>query len=588
MSAANNHQWMLVAPWYRWRRQITEEHVAATPRATRPIFQKFEAPAFVQSFLKDPQHSLKFIDGTDQYSQASLVNAPLVAAGSLAGRAVTFFRPKNADPPLAAPQRGILTQTSMRKLFLDTHQRHYLVVCELHCDAPGFPRVDPKEACQVGFVVRRRYLKLPSAARTTALPVLTQIIGIEAEIAELDEITPLRAYAAKKRAEKVKRFKDEGSFDGKRAALVARLAELREDLKEWAAENGVQTVNEGWIPTAFDKVGSWQIVEDQPEELIEKTYPLYRLAPNPDLPGHDAEGSTIYFGVVPTSALETDRNGRPRLDSQHVYEIRCFARRHKDDCPRTENTPDCHGELFWSLPTESYRIAPAADLAGTSNFPITIQMPDLRELAAQAATAPAGRFSPVRVVQPQALKPKVDGMSVSGGTLGMSGQICFFAIPLITIIAFFVLNLFLPIVVFIFGLWFLLVFKLCIPPTFEVDAGLQAELDVVGKLGLDVEANATVSAHFSGPPFNLNTALELNAKLTSDIAGYWTSEEGVKRSDADDAVANMANGALIPLHASARNKTEDANAEAPVRQIGPDLLDGMEFEPRETQRWEVR
>lgn len=51
--------------------------------------------------------------------------------------------------------------------------------------------------------------------------------------------------------------------------------------------------------------------------------------------------------------------------------------------------------------------------------------------------------------------------------------ICFFSIPLITIIASFVLNLFLPIVVLLFNLWFLLALRFCIPPSFSIAGGFR-------------------------------------------------------------------------------------------------------------------
>lgn len=47
-------------------------------------------------------------------------------------------------------------ETSTRKLFLDTHKRFYLVVCEVHCETLGFPSVNRQAICEAGFVVRRR------------------------------------------------------------------------------------------------------------------------------------------------------------------------------------------------------------------------------------------------------------------------------------------------------------------------------------------------------------------------------------------------------------------------------------------------
>jgi hypothetical protein len=71
-------------------------------------------------------------------------------------------------------------------------------------------------------------------------------------------------------------------------------------------------------------------------------------------------------------------------------------------------------------------------------------------------------------------------------------QICSFALPLITIVAYFLLRLFLPIVVFIFQLWFLLALRFCIPPSITIDAGLAARLDAMGG-GLDIDADVVVA-----------------------------------------------------------------------------------------------
>ena len=53
-----------------------------------------------------------------------------------------------------------------RKIFLDTHKRFYLVVCQIHCDAPGLPaRRTRDDVCEAGFVVRRRTTDIPPAGR---------------------------------------------------------------------------------------------------------------------------------------------------------------------------------------------------------------------------------------------------------------------------------------------------------------------------------------------------------------------------------------------------------------------------------------
>jgi len=567
-----NRPWKLVAPWYYWTRQIAAG--AKGPRGTRPAFQKFDQSDFVEGFLKDPQRSLKFKDEVDQVFAVNLIPAPVLSSGVFAGKSITFFAPKTGPGGAAKPQRASLVPQGIRKVFLDTHKRYYLVVCELHCDAPGFPTATADQACQTGFVVRRRYLKYPRSAQPAALALLKEIVAIEAQIAELDQTAPLRPPAARKRAAMVERLLADGSFGAKRAALAAQLSSKRAELQRWKDDNGVLSVQEGWIPGKFDKVGSWAIVEDAPATITESYLPLYPLFANPDIPGHDAEGKTIYFGVLPTSSLDTDEAGRARFDDRSIYEVRCFARRHKVGCPRTlATTPDCNGELFWSEPTEVYRLASQSDLVGTANRPITIQVPDLAELAAQAATLPFGKFSPVKFVQPQSLRPSISGgMSLSGGSMG--GQaICFFAIPLITLVALFVLQLFLPIVVFIFGLWFLLAFKFCIPPSFQIDAGLQAELNAIPP---SIDVDAAFSVTVGGVT---KTALQIQAELKGELEDAIEAVEGFPSGTLN--LGGFANSPLIQLNktfAAEKTLPTDVENDPPV---GLDLTGGLEFEARE-------
>jgi hypothetical protein len=567
-----NRPWKLVAPWYYWTRQIAAGP-ATGPRSTRPAFQKFDQSDFVDGFLKAPQRSLKFKDDVDQVFAVNLIPAPVLSGGVFSGKSITFFAPRTGPGGSANPQRASLVPQGIRKIFLDTHKRYYLVVCELHCDAPGFPTAPASHACQAGFVVRRRYLKYPRSAQPAALALLKEIVAVEAQIAELDQTAPLRPAAARKRAVMVEKLRADGSFPARRAGLLAQLASKRAELQRWKDDNGVLSVQEGWFPGPFDKVGSWDIVEDAPSNIRESYLPLYPLFANPDIPDHDAEGRTIYFGVLPTSSLDTDDSGRARFDDRSIYEVRCFVRRHKVGCPRTQTPPDCGGELFWSEPTEAYRLASQFDLVGTANRPITIQVPDLAELAAQAATLPFGKFAPVKFVQPQSLRPSISGgMSLSGGSMG--GQaICFFAIPLITIVALFVLQLFLPIVIFIFGLWFLLAFKFCIPPSFQIDAGLQAELNAIPPA---VNVDAAFSVTVGGVT---KTAAQIQAELKAQMEDAIEANEGFPPGTLN--LGAFANSPLIQL-----NKTFVAEKALPTDvandpPVGLDLTASLEFEVRE-------
>src|SRR5262245_1892895 len=129
-----HHPWTLVAPWYRWKQQ------GAPPRETRPVFQKYENPDLVNAFLKDPQLSLRFLP-EDEVQKLYL--AEKISSGPYKNR-----------PKIFAEQEA--RANGIRKIFLSNHRRFYLVVCELHCDAPGFPSVERGQVCEAGFVVRRR------------------------------------------------------------------------------------------------------------------------------------------------------------------------------------------------------------------------------------------------------------------------------------------------------------------------------------------------------------------------------------------------------------------------------------------------
>ncbi len=153
-------------------------------------------------------------------------------------------------------------------------------------------------------------------------------------------------------------------------------------------------------------------------------------------------------------------------------------------------------------------------------------MPDIPTLMTQRGLDAAGSIAPVKFVTPpgSSLQFTPNGGVPSSGKLG-GAAICSFSIPLITIVATFVLNLFLPIVVFIFGLFALLRLKFCIPPSFQLSADLTLALDAQAG-GADLEARAGLQGQISdfldaalGPPAGQNaTAGFSNAALLNLVA----------------------------------------------------------------------
>jgi len=416
------HPWLLVGPWYRW----PTPGVPSTGRTSVPFIQKYETGDFVNEFLKNPQRSLAFLDSEDRVFEVTPRVPPLPLLG---GRKQSL-------------SDNVMNNTGIRKLFLDTHKRFYLVVCELHCDAAGFPMVSRDQACEAGFVIRRRSVQIPK----TAEKALRNAIR-------------------------------EGGGAGKIQVLAESL--------------GVMLQLQGWIPSSFDRVGNWQPIEETPAVTNTETiHPLYPLIPDPRLAKHAGKGHNIYFGVIPTGSADTDDLGNARFDDRNLYEIRCFVRRHKFPCPKKNTRNDCHGPLVWSQRTEQFQLASHFDLTGTSNRPVTIQMPDLPALQAQVANDPSiGRKAPVKMVSPKASNLEASGIPPIPSPGSPNAAICSFSIPLITIVASFVFKLFLPIVVLAFQLWWMLALKFCIPPSFSLSAGVAAKLSA--------NANADVDAGFA-------------------------------------------------------------------------------------------
>jgi hypothetical protein len=438
------HPWLLVGPWYRWQKPYDPQ----SGRASRPVFQKYDTSDFANEFLKDPQHSLKFVNPDD------VVQRPVKDTGS-------GFK---------------LVSATTRKIYLDTHKRFYLVVCELHCDVAGFPSVKREETCDTGFVVRRRVPRIPANVKAETLSSLKELADSRARLTELDALPP---------------GMKSGVSSGIRATLEARYVKAHTELLHAAVESGISIDLEGWVPRKAQGVGSWEKVEETPAKIEEHIWPLFPLIPDPRTKNHSSGGRTLWFGVVPTSSSDVDASGNSRFDDRSLYEIRCFVRRHDPCCPKRRERDHCHGEFVWSPRTESYQLASQMDLLGTSNRPINILLPDLPTLQAQTAGLKPGQGAPVRMISPPGSAIEPDGQG--GGQSAGGPSICSFSIPLITIVATFVFRLFLPIVTLAFGLWFLLRLKFCILPTVSLDAGVAADLDLaLGRIDAGIDINVAV------------------------------------------------------------------------------------------------
>lgn len=484
----NNHPWKLVGPWYRWQ----HPGLPSAGRLSCPVFQKYDGSTLVAEFLKDPQRSLRFTEEDFVHEIKPL--APLAP-----------YPPY----PLTNPKPRRLSElgyfpTATRKLFLDTHKRFYLVVCELHCDMPGFPAVNREQVCDAGFVVRRRVVSnLTQVALAEAQPIFQRLTTARQSVLELAGVQPEAQLGLVKKGlapqgEAMLAGAIAESIDMNQTVALAQIGAERANLAEWAGKFGVSLRLKGWKQIR-EGVGVWIDVEENSQTAItEQVFRLCPLIPDPREALHSGKGRTIYFGAVPTGSGDTDEFGTSRFDDVTQYEIRCFVRRYKHEPPNNGRNPKCCGEVVWSLPTEVYQLAPHFDLVGTNNRPISMKLPDLKALEAQAASLPPNQLAPFRMVSPPNSNFEVSiNQDFTGLAGSRSSEICSFSIPLITIVATFVFKLFLPVVTLLFGLFFLLKLKFCIPPSINLNA-IAKQLHAELQGGLDVGVDQAIETKFSG------------------------------------------------------------------------------------------
>lgn len=489
-ATARRHDWRIVAPWYRWERADGLEPERAAD-AGRPVLHKFVSTDFVGDYLGDPQRSVAFDAAVDVHQQVEKIPAAELGA---------------ADGRLRSLSTRRLVPSDTRKLFLPAHQRFYLVAVGIHCDRPGFPKVDPDAVDEVGFVVRRHRVAVPTGERTRGAALVKELTRARAVAGSRHQLD-----AAKERSRLLHPFKakSRSRVVSAGAATVAAYREVelaRRRLRVWADAVGVEHRTEGWMPAGEGSFGEWVAIADEPEEVIERRYPMRLLSPAPDDPDHAAHDGTIFYASVPTASDEVTADGVNRFNELDSYEIRVFARVDCGDCP---------GPLVWSAPTRMFRLASFFDPTGSAQRPTEVRLPDFAELEATAAMPSVRMTSPAG----SSLEFSKFGDIPTKGKVGAGEEICFFSIPLITIVALFVLNLFLPVVIIVFQLWWMLKLKFCIPPSISFEADLAAELDVeppqlelVAELDIDVlpGVNQTALAGVLAGIFNPPTDPELD------------------------------------------------------------------------------
>lgn len=453
----------LRAPWYACLRAQTDRFGKAA--ALAPCIQKYDTEDFVAALVARPQRSLCWAP-EDHWS------FPV--------------------PRTAAEQRNLrqllspfsMARSDIRKLFQPSHQRFYAVTVELFCDVAGLPRPGPGDDPTVRFVLRRTLVTVSTQVdrktlRDFAKLAARKLVGHEtfAAAEPRDEMATDLAAAYRAWAHDAELLR---AFEQEHAQEIAAL--------------GIRAEVQGWF-VREDGQGGWHPVPGEPGDPVpdgeEQTYGMWRI-PRPRRDCVPDPGRSLWFGTVPTYSGDTDAAGRPKLDDKTTYHLRCVAtRRRPDPCPPIVTV---------SEPTAPFRLAAFFDPAGTANRRVHVRLPDFEAVQAQLATGrPVGgvEFERPAASQltsfPLGVIPAVPG---SGKADGDAAENCFFAIELITIVAMFVLSLFLPIVIIVFQLWWMLLLKFCWPPSDTMDAVL-LKLNGTRTLDdLDDDETATFSTAF--------------------------------------------------------------------------------------------
>lgn len=440
----------LRAPWYVRERG---PFGLRDPRALRPSIQMYDGTDFVTRLLADPRDSLA--SGADDW----------------------WSYPVPVTPSTSAQGRARLTTwamitTPLRKLYQPSHSRFYAVAVEVFCDQPGLPRAGSHRDIEVRFVMRRWRTSVTGAPRPTrrlARNLLTHLAAqqnVHFTGAALPEDVRDLWWA------------DHVAFEENNRNLIDQMV--------------VDSAHEGWFTSRSAPAG-WKRLDEASADDVEQDFPMWRLPRRPDDCDAAATRST-WFGIIPTHSGEHFVRGghvHAKLDDRAIYQVRCFVR--QKPAPGHEHCPP---KVFWGSASESFRLASPMDSQGTSKRITTITQPDLRQLAARAGQpqGPGG----VRIATPpqsQLVVNPFKGIPDPGsGAIGAGGGSCTFALELLFIVAFFLFQLFLPIVIFAFQLWWMLALRFCFPPSSSFTA--LADFFAQGNLLAALEADATLNPEF--------------------------------------------------------------------------------------------
>lgn len=435
MSAVIEHGLQMRAPWYVLERGGLDRFA---PEAPAPAIQKYIADDFADLILEDPRDSYKMTEADGDFWSYPVQ-----------------LGPDPARKGRAALSSHAMVASGLRKLYQPHHGRFYAVTVEVFCDRAGLPRPGPDDELELSLVLRRIKVEFPDA------------VDVRRRAHQLAQMLYLHRHTG---LPGIRVGRDAGDLMS--AHLGSALIDPDRDEGQAKATEQFWKPGTGWEPV---------VVTDPPEPADgEVETRMWRVPTAPGCPRR-----SLWFGLVPTFSGKHDANGQPKLDETAIYHLRCVARRvarpGHEHCPRPVHV---------SAPTEPYRLAAFADPEGTAKKRTSITMPDLRAVAARAGqpagmggvaitTPPGSRFS---------FNPNNGNPKEPAPVTGTAAQTCTYALEIFMIVAMFVFALFLPIVVFLFQLWWLLALRFCLPPQAAALQVLSAHFVTDGKAMKDMTA----------------------------------------------------------------------------------------------------
>ena len=416
------------------------------------------------------------------------------------------------------------TPEGLLRLFQPVHRIFNLAVVEAYCPRPGEPRLDPAHILEAGLVLRRLLSDGSEQGwmRKQGRVVGWRAVASAADPASYDPSPKLRKQrelgsnaAVLKRSwqETQARLFEEDYVSlltapaqicqrGKRTFLYGyvrvtsneqvetdaaellgeppvSLSDIRENLPDLLKAGDLRKANVDTIMETFDFLSEWVGLFSDREDVaplraLLDTIPMVRY-PQESVwtflrhanERQEQNGGTLWPAISASceSAIvaaihaiiqarwRTIAPGEGRFDEADArYTVRAFL--------RVQDAPDCPPRTLWSEASEPFEIVPWYE--GSDRPPVQIRLPEV-DAQTLPKLKPNVAFQVPPSIQQFMQKLKLDDL-MEGNPKSSSldiGMICAFSIPIITICAFFVLQIFLSLLHFAFG-WLPFV-KICIP-----------------------------------------------------------------------------------------------------------------------------